>query len=469
MVTQMVGPFPLEVFYLLILLAFVLVVFMAYKRPIYEAMFLAFCFTIIMTGRYEIFTKYLLYPATQSSLFYIIVAFLSLAYILGKTRAVEKLINIILSIFGGLPGGAGYVALFGSASLAMMTGTGPGNVAATGVFTIPAMIKSGFSRPLAATTEMAASMLGNQVGPGLNLVGFAILVGLYPEAEYNLGTFWMALWIVGGWLALQRLITLVILCKREGVKPIPKEERPSLGDALRNGWDAMLLPLFILLPIIISSKFQPLLESRYGIDGAKAFSGTVLMFAAGVCAIYAIITGREKIRESEGEFSLRIIFNMFKDSLRSVVPVGMTIYFAYAISLVFKEIAMGEAIQVWVLQFGLNKFTWAIAIVFFTALLGMVLPGSSQVALLGSVIITTGAAVGINPFLIAVVMPAMTGVVEGMTPPLALGLFTAMGIAKSKFWPTAKLTYVWILGNMFVDIIANRNITYFCKRIGGII
>lgn len=450
---QMVAGLPLEVFYLLLLLVFVAVVFMVFKRPIYEVMFLAFCFTIVMTSRYDIFIKYLLYPATQSSLFYIIVGFLALAHILGKTRVVEKLIKIILAIVGGLPGGAGYVALFGSSSLAMMTGTGPGNVAATGVFTIPSMIKSGFSRPLAATTEMAASMLGNQMGPGLNLVGFAILTSLYPEKNYNLGTFWLALWIVGGWLAIQRLITLMILCKREGVKPIPKEDRPKLGEALKEGWDAILLPLFILLPIMISSKFQPLLQARFGIDGAKAFSGTVLLFTVGVCAVYALVTGRKMVQKEEGEFSLKVVFNMFKSSMRGVVPVGATIYFAYAISLVFKEVAMAEAIQAWVMGFGLSKLAWCILVVLFTALLGMVLPGSSQVALLGSAIISTGAAVGVNPFLVAAVMPAITGVMEGMTPPLALGLFTAMGIAKSKFWPTARLAYIWILGNMITTIL----------------
>jgi C4-dicarboxylate transporter DctM subunit len=450
---MMIGPFPLEVFYLILLLVFVTLIFLVFKRPIYEAMFLAFCFTIVMTGKYELFIKYLLYPATKSSLFYIIVAFLALAYILGKTRAVEKLINIILAVFGGLPGGAGYVALLGSAGLAMMTGTGPGNVAATGVFTIPAMIKSGFSRELAATTEMAASMLGNQMGPGLNLVGFAILCGLFPEKNYDLGTFWLALWIVGGWLAIQRLVTLIILCKKEGVKPISKEERPKFGEALRQGWDSILLPFFILFPIIISSKCQPLLESRYGIEGAKAFSGTVLLFAVGVCVIYALATGWKVITQEEGEFSFRMVFNMFKNSLRSVVPVGATIYFAYAISLVFKEVAMADAIKAWVLGFGLSKVGWSILIVFFTALLGMVLPGSSQVALLGSAIITTGAAVGINPFLVAAVMPAITGVMEGMTPPLALGMFTAMGIARSEFWPTTRLAYVWIGGNIIISIL----------------
>lgn len=449
----MFGVIPLEVLYLIVLLIFVTIIFVLYKRPMYEVMFLAFCFTIVMTGQYESFMEYLLFPATKSNLFYIIVGFLALAQILAKTRVVEKMITIIISIFGGLPGGAGYVALFSSSFLAMMTGTGPGNVAATGVFTIPAMIESGFSRHLAATTEMAASMLGNQMGPGLNLVGFAILTSLFPEKNYDLGKFWIALWIVGAWLTIQRLITLIILCKKEGVKPIPKEERPSLGEALRTGWQALLLPLFILLPILISSKFKPALVARFGESGTDAFSGTVLMFTVGVCAVYALFTGKKQIIESEGEFSLRVVFNIFRNSLRSVVPVGITIYFAYAISLVFKDIAMAEALETWVMGFGLSKLGWSILIVIFTAILGMVLPGSSQVALLGSAIISTGAAVGIDPFLVAAVMPSITGVMEGMTPPLALGLYTAMGIAKSEFKPTVQMTFIWIIGNMLVSIL----------------
>ena len=453
MTAQMIGPFPLEVFYLFLLLAFVFIVFILFKRPIYEAMFLAFCFTIVMTSTYDKFFSYLVYPATQSNLFYIIVSFLALAYILGKTRVVEKLINIILAIFGGLPGGAGYVALFGSTGLAMMTGTGPGNVAATGVFTIPAMIKSGFSRELAATTEMAASMLGNQMGPGLNLVGFGILCSLFPEKNYDLATFWLALWIVGGWLVVQRLITLIILCKKEGVKPIPKEERPKLGEALKKGWDSILLPFFILFPIIFSSKAKTLLQARFGVDGEAAFASTVLMFTVGVCVVYSLLTGRNELKKHEGGFSVGIIYKMFKDCLRSVVPVSTTIYFAYALSIVFKDIAMADAMQTWVTGIGLNKLTWSILIVLFTSLLGMVLPGSSQVALLGSAIISTGAAVGIDPFLVAAVMPAITGVMEGMTPPMALAMYTAMGIAKSKFWPTAKLAYIWIAGNVIVTIL----------------
>jgi C4-dicarboxylate transporter DctM subunit len=433
----MVGALPIEVFYLIVLLIFVVILFVFFKRPIYETMFFAYCFSVVMTGKYDLFIKHLIYPATQSSLFYIIVSFLALAYILGKTKVVEKLINIILSIFGGLPGGAGYVALFGSAGLATMTGTGPGNVAATGVFTIPAMIKSGFSRELAATTEASSSMLGNQMGPGLNLVGFGILAGLYPAANYSLSTFWIALWIVGGWLVVQRLITLIILCKVEGVKPIPREERPTFRKAMKEGWDAIVLPIIILLPIIFSSKATAFIGSRLGEDGSAAFGAVVLMFTVGVCTVYALLTGRKQVVESEGGFNTRIVYNMFKGSLKSVVPVGATIYFAYATSMIFKEVAIADAMQTWIVGLGLGKFGWVVVVVLFTAVLGMVLPGSSQVALLGGAIISTG----------------ITGVMEGMTPPLALAMFTAMGIAKSKFWPTAKIMYIWVIGHLLFTIL----------------
>lgn len=47
----------------------------------------------------------------------------------------------------------------------------------------------------------------------------------------------------------------------------------------------------------------------------------------------------------------------------------------------------------------------------------------------------------------------MTGALEGMTPPLALGLFVAMGIAKSSFKETAKLALVWVLTHILITII----------------
>lgn len=440
---------PIEVFYLVELLIFIVLVFMVFKRPIYEAIALGFPFTIVITGRYELFWEYLFYP-TGSSLFYIIVTFLVLAHILDQTKVVEKIINIILSIFGRLPGGAGFVSLFGSSAMAMMSGTGPGNVAATGVFTIPAMIKTGYPKALAATTEMTGSTLGNQMGPGLNLIGFGILTSLYPEMGYELSTFWLALWIVGGWLLLQRVIFLFVFAKKYNIEPVPAEERPRFRDALKDGWQALLIPILILFPLLMNSTMKPFLISRLGESGQSVFSGTLLMFVAGMACVYAMYIGRENLPDGFSPISL---INLFKKTLTGVVPVSATIYFAYAIAEVFRQVEMQDAVQTWFLSFGLGPVGWAIVVVAFTAFLGMVLPGSAQVAILGGAIISTGAAVGLNPFVVAAVLPALTGCMEGMTPPMALCMYAAMGIAKSSFKETAKLAYVWIAGHMLWSVL----------------
>ncbi|MFF2456926.1 TRAP transporter large permease subunit [Peribacillus simplex] len=69
------------------------------------------------------------------------------------------------------------MALLASTFMASLSGTGPGNVAATGVFTIPMMKRSGFPPHLAATVEMSASMLGNIIPPAgrLSLKRMALL------------------------------------------------------------------------------------------------------------------------------------------------------------------------------------------------------------------------------------------------------------------------------------------------------
>ena len=46
---------PVNVFYLVALLAVITLLFVFLKRPIYEAMFIGYVGTVIMTGRYDLF------------------------------------------------------------------------------------------------------------------------------------------------------------------------------------------------------------------------------------------------------------------------------------------------------------------------------------------------------------------------------------------------------------------------------
>ncbi|GIN91587.1 C4-dicarboxylate ABC transporter substrate-binding protein [Siminovitchia terrae] len=441
---------PSAILYLIVLIGFVAILFVGLKRPMYEVMTLSFVFIVVITGSYGLFWESLLFPST-SSLFYAIFAFMVVAVIFDVTKVVDKIIQLMLAVVGKFRGGAGYVSILGSTFMASLSGTGPGNVATTGVFTIPMMKRSNFPPALAASVEMSASMLGNIIPPsGIVILSFGILQDVYPDS-ISLSNWMVAAYGIGAWFFIQRWLTLWALCKIYKVEPVPTNELPKFMASLINGWPALILPLVIFLPLFFDAQYKDFIMGRIGEEGTGAFSSSVLMFTPGLAGAYALAIGRKAL--PSGKVTITNILNMFKESLIKVVPIGVTIYMAYATSQVFIGLQMDTAVRDWFLSFELNTAAIIIILPLFFMVLGMILPGSAQVAILGGAMIAVFGALGGNPVLLAALLPAMTGALEGMTPPLALGLFVAMGIAGSSFKDTAKLAVIWVIAHVVLSIV----------------
>ena len=133
-----------------------------------------------------------------------------------------------------------------------------------------------------------------------------------------------------------------------------------------------------------------------------------------------------------------------RKSVGGIVPVGATIFFAYCISNLFSATDVGAHIGESIKAQNLPLVAIALIVPLVTAILGMVLPGSAQTKIFGTTIISVFAAAGGNPLLAAVMLPVMTGAMEGMTPPLALCMYTAMGIAGSDMKSTTKNCFIWV-------------------------
>jgi TRAP-type C4-dicarboxylate transport system permease large subunit len=429
---------PIELSYLLLLLVAISLIFIVFKRPIYEAMFVGYIVMVAVTGEWKNFFTYLETTSTNT-LFYAIVAFLAVAQIFSGTKVIDACIEVILSVFGRFRGGAGYVSLIGSSFMGSLSGSGAGNVAATGVFTIPAMIKSGFPAHLAANVEMSASTMGNMIPPaGVITAAFACLNGLYPD-QYSMSDFWMLMWGVALWFVLQRMVTLYFFCRYYKVQPMVKEAIPKLGETLKKGWKALLIPLVIFVPFYLDSTLKTtLFTARLG-EGAGSMSKCILIFTPGLAALYAMLIVDKKL-----DVSPKAVADMFAKAVKAIVPICATIFFAYSISNLFKTLEVGSAIGEYIGSWGMNAWVLALFIPLFTAVLGMIMPGSSQTAIFGGAIISIMVGAGANPFLIAAMLPVITGAMEGMTPPLALCMYTAMGIANSKIKETTQNCLIWV-------------------------
>lgn len=439
---------PSAFIYLGILLLTIVIWFMVFKRPVYEAILISFIILLTVTGTWGNIGSYIEKGLT-TSLLYSMTAFVAMSVVLTKTKVVDSCIAIILSILGRIPGGAGYVSIIASAFMGALSGSGPGNVMATGSITIPAMKKSGFPPELAANVESNASYMGNMIPPSSNIVAaLGAYTALYGE-ELKTGQFWLVLWGISIWFILQRILTLFAFCKYYKVQPMSKEELPTLKESLKVGWQGLLLPVIILLPFVLDFKFkETLFTERLGAAGAKALSSSLLIFIPGIATLFACLITKDKKMVTPNKLA-----EMFGKGVKTIAPSVAVCIIGYMIGAMFADLNVSEEMQVFIEGVNFSKFGLVMFICLLTCFLGMVIPGSSLVVIFGPVFITTLASVGVNPILAAAMLPCICGVMCGITPPLGLGMYAGMSLAESDFSKTFKNNMWWVAGQFVMQVI----------------
>lgn len=438
----------IEFIYLGVVFLVAIMGFVVLKRPLYECMLAAFVVLVIITGTWKQTGAFVWDAITEPSL-YVIIVFIISAALLSRTTVIDEFIAIILAVFGRLTGGAGYVAIIGSTYMGSLSGSGPGNVATTGVFTIPAMKKSGFPAHLAANVEAHSSTMGNMIPPaGMIAIAFAILDKMYPNT-YTISQYWLLLWGIAIWFIIQRILTMYVMCKYYKVKPLRKEEIPSLKQSLKNGWKAIFLPITVFLPFWITSKFGSFFAERLG-EGAKAFSDSILLFIPAFIVLVAVaLSGRETKRN----MTMKKMYGYIAESIGKVVPTAALVMFAYFVSNVLETMKIEVAIGEFIAGLHMNKLVLCLLLPLFTAILGMLIPGSTQVKIFGGIIISILAAEGVDPMLACGMLPCICGAMHGVTPPYCACVYTGMGIADAELKPTLQNCMIWILLHYALSVI----------------
>lgn len=440
---------PTTFLYLGILLLVICIWFLLLKRPVYEAVLVSFLVLLSITGTWKNVWSYI-DAGLSTSLIYSMTAFVAMSVIMTKTKVIDGCVAIILALLGKIPGGAGYASVIASSFMGALSGSGPGNVMATGAITIPAMKRSGFPAELAANVESNASYLGNMIPPSSNIVAaLGAFTALYPTAEITTGQFWIILWGVSLWFVFEKLAMVFIFCKYYKIKPISKEDSPNLKEVFKTSWQGLLLPVIILLPFLFDYFFKDnFFTDRLGETGAKYFSSSMLLFIAGIASIYACLITKDKKSVTPHK-----IAEMFAKSIKSIAPAIGVCVIGYMIGAMFSDLNVAEDMENFIISMDFGRLGMVLFICTLTCFLGMVIPGSSLVVIFGPVFISTLASVGVNPLLAAAMLPCICGVMCGITPPLALGLYAGMSLAGSDFSKTVKNDLWWVFAHFFLEII----------------
>ena len=444
---------PSSLIYLGIMLGVIIVWFALLKRPVYEAVLLSFLLLLTITGTWGNVWGYI-DAALSTSLLYSMVAFVAMSVLLTKTKIIDSCIAVILSVIGRFSGGAGYAAVIASAFMGALSGSGPGNVMATGAITIPAMKRSGFPAELAANIESNASYMGNMIPPSSNIVAaMGAFAALYPQLNITTGQFWIVLWGISIWFILQRLLMVWAFCKYYKVKPMAKEELPNLRETLKESWQGLFLPVIILLPFVLDYLFKDnFFTARLGATGAKYLSSSILLFIGGVSSIYTCLIVKDK-----SQVSIPNLAKMFAGSIKSISPTIGVCIFGYMIGSLFSDLNVAEELGAIITAWNFGKLGTVVAVCLITCFMGMVIPGSSLVVIFGPVFITTLASVGCDPLLVAAMLPCICGVMCGITPPLGLGMYAGMTLAESDFDKTFKNNLWWVAAQFILEVAVLMN------------
>ncbi len=440
---------PSAFIYLGVLLGVVIIWFMLLKRPVYEAIFISFLVLVAMTGTWGNLWGYV-NKGLSTSLLYSMVAFVAMSIILTKTKIIDSCVSIILAFLGKVPGGVGYASVVASSFMGALSGSGPGNVMATGAITIPAMKKSGYPAELAANIESNSSYMGNMIPPSSNiLVALAAFHGLYGEDSLTQGQFWIILWGISLWFILQRLVMVFAFCRYYKVKPLPKEEVPSILQTLKTGWQGLLLPVIILVPFVLDYLLSgTFFTQRLGASGAKSLSSALLIFIPGVISVIAIFISKDKKIVTPHK-----IAESFAKGVKSIAPAVGVCVIGYMIGALFGDLNVAEEMNAFIASANMSKFVLVVILCLLTCFLGMVIPGSSLVATFGAVFIASFASVGVNPVLAAAMLPCICGVMCGITPPLGLGMYAGMSLAESDFGKTFRNNLWWVFAQFIMEIV----------------
>jgi C4-dicarboxylate transporter, DctM subunit len=344
--------------------------------------------------------------------------------IYGTTPRLMRFANALL---GFIKGGLAGVSVVASAFFGAISGSGVATVAAVGSVVTPEMIKKGYGKGFIASLIAGAGVLGMVIPPSMAMVVFGVSAGV------SIGDLFLAGIIPGLLVSLFLIIYGVLISNK----------RNYGGDAtkfdfkeLTNSFKSALLPL--LLPVIILGGVM-----------SGVFTPTE---SAVVAVVYAFILAMFVYRE----LSIKKLFIVLKESAVN----SSIILFIIAAATPFGWILTTQQIPNKLAGLITNATTNGVIILLLISLIllimGTFMETIATIIIMTPILFPIAMQVGIEPIHFGIIMMVNLAI-GGVTPPLAVGLFTSAKIANI----SVEETFPDVLHVLFVMIFAYLIIVLF--------
>ena len=212
--------------------------------------------------------------STQEAMFGVVTAtfatfvfpFMIFGAFLERSGAGTFFMDLATALTGKWRGGPAKIATLSSALFGSISGSSVANVVASGAFTIPMMKRIGFKPHHAGAIEAIAST-GGQVMPPIMGAGVFILATLTQTDYLSIAM----MNVIPAMLFFMFVLMMVDLeAMRTGLKGLPTEEIPKLGDVLHRGWH-FFIPLVVVITLLFKG-YSPDLGAFWGVVSTLVLS-----------------------------------------------------------------------------------------------------------------------------------------------------------------------------------------------------
>jgi TRAP transporter 4TM/12TM fusion protein len=386
-----------------------------------------------------------LVSATYIFLFILFGAFLEKAGMIGLFT------DVAMGLFGSARGGPAKVAVFSSALMGTISGSGVANVVAVGQFTIPLMKRFGYRAAFAGGVEATASMGGQIMPPVMGAVAFimAETIDVPYLAVVQAAVVPAILYYVSAFLAVH------LEAGRCGLVGLPRADLPSPRKALAERW-YLILPLAVLVWLLFSG-YTPLFAGSVGLvltvllvlagslvlgiatptlrllfwiglgltaSASLAVGVTTVLLLVGVAVVLSAVS-------RGGRATLVMCRDAFADGARQALPVGLACAVVGLVVGTMTLTGVGTIFGNWVVSIGKDSLIASLVLTMLVSLvLGMGIPTIPNYIITSSIAAPALLALGV-PLIVSHMFVFYFGIMADLTPPVALAAFAAAPIART--------------------------------------
>ena len=329
--------------------------------------------------------------------------FLFMGYVVERANIVDRLFFSIQLATRHVPGSMAVAALATCAVFATATGIVGAVVTLMGMLALPAMLKAGYEKKLAAGVICAGGTLGILIPPSIMLIVYAAIAQVSPVRLYAAALF------PGIMLASMYMVYVIGRATiNPSLAPKPLEEEvPSLGKVI---WQLVtsFLPLFALILGVLGSILAGIATPAEA-AGVGSFGGLLL------AAMYRALTW-QRLKEA-----------VFLTARTSAMVCWLFIG-SWTFASVFSYLGGHGLIEEWVLGMEVGRVGFLILAQLIIFLLGWPLEWSEIIIIFVPIFLPMLSTFGVDPLFFGVLV-ALNLQTSFLTPPMAMSAYYLKGVA----------------------------------------